>query len=135
MGKEMSATANLFEGFYILKNVLVSFLATAILLFLGAIAVTYLSVSEATIDVVVLSLTAICVGWGGFRASRHMGRQGLLSGVISGLVYMTFLYVIGAIIFGEFALSPDILRSVLIGAGCGGIGGVIGVNTKKRRRK
>ncbi len=135
MAKELSATSNLFEGFYILKNVLVSFLATAVLMFFGALAVTYFSVSEAFIDAIVLVLTSTCVFWGGFRSSRHLGKQGLLSGAVSGLVYMAFLYLIGAVIFGELAFTPQTLLSVGIGVGCGGIGGIIGVNTQKKRRK
>ncbi len=123
-----------FDVRYSLKNVCVSFLMTAILLFLSAIAVTYLSASEAVIDGLVLVITAVCVLWGGFRASRHLGRQGLLSGAVSGLVYMAMLYLIGSLIFGEISFSPQIGLSMLIGVGCGAIGGIVGVNTGRRRR-
>ena len=126
------------EGFfdvrYTLKNVCVSFLATAILLFVSAVAVTYLSVSEAVIDAVVLVITALCVCWGGFCASRHLGRQGLLSGAVSGLMYVALLYLVGSLIFGELTFAPATALSMLIGVGCGAVGGIIGVNTKKRRR-
>ena len=135
MAKELSGGTGLFQGFYILKNVIISFLATGVLMFLGALAVTYFSVSEATIDAVVMVLTAVCVAWGGFRASRHLGKQGLFSGALSGLTYMVFLYFIGAMIFGELTFAPQSLLSVAVGVGCGAIGGIIGVNTQKRRRK
>ena len=123
-----------FDVRYSLKNVCVSFLMTAILLFFSAIAVTYLSASETVIDALVFVITAVCVLWGGFRASRHLGRQGLLSGAVSGLLYMAMLYLIGSLIFGEISFSPQIGLSILIGAGCGAIGGIVGVNTRRRRR-
>lgn len=123
-----------FDVRYSLKNVIVSFLMTAILLFISAIVVTYLSASETVIDGLVLVITAFCVLWGGFRSSRHLGRQGLLSGAVSGLIYMTLLYFVGSLIFGELTFAPRIGLSMLIGVGCGAIGGIVGVNTKRRRR-
>ena len=134
MTKELPGENSIFDVVYTLKNVFVSFLTTAVLLFLSAVAVTYLSAPEAVIDAVVLVVTAFCVVWGGFRASRHLGRQGLLSGAVSGLVYVVLLYVLGALVFGEFAFASATALSMLLGIGCGAIGGIIGVNTKKRRR-
>ncbi len=134
MTKELPGENSIFDVVYAIKNVFVSFLVTAVLLFLSAIAVTYLSAPEPVIDAVVLVVTAFCVLWGGFRASRHLGRQGLLSGAISGMVYVVLLYLIGSLVFGKLTFASHTMLSMMIGIGCGAIGGIIGVNTKKRRR-
>ncbi len=135
MTKELSVSNNLFEGLYIFKNVLFSFLTNVILLFIGAVAMTYFSGSETAIDTVVYLFTAFSVLWGGFRASRHTGRQGLLSGAVSGMVYMALLYFIGMAVLGEFACSLNTLLFALAGIGCGVVGGILGVNFRKRRTK
>ena len=38
------------------------------------------------------------------------------------------------LVFGEFTFASSTALSMLLGIGCGAIGGIIGVNTKKRRR-
>lgn len=134
MTKDLPGGNSFFDVVYTLKNVCVSFLVTAILLFLSAVVVTYFSVPESVIDGIVLVITAFCVLWGGFRASRHLGRQGLLSGAVSGLIYVVLLYFIGSLIFGELTFAPATGLSMAIGVGCGAIGGIAGVNTKKKRR-
>ena len=134
MTKELPGERSIFNPVYTLKNVFTSFLATAILLFLAAVAVTYASAPEGVISAVVLVVTALCIVWGGFRASRYSGRQGLISGGVSGLVYVVLLYLVGSLIFGEFIFASGTLLTMLLGIGCGAVGGIIGVNTKKRRR-
>ena len=135
MAKELSGEVRLFDPMYMLKNVVVSFVATAILLLVAAILVTYLSATESVIDAAVLVVTAFCVRWGGFRAARHLGKQGLLCGAISGLIYVAVLYLFGSLIFGELSFHSQTLLSMALSVGCGAIGGIVGVNTGKRRRR
>lgn len=137
MAKELTGDNTLFDPVYWLKNVFVSFLATIVLLFLGAIAATYFAMPDSIIHIMVMVITALCVMWGGFRFALHLGRQGLVCGSISGLLYILVLYFLGAVIFGVPELGQAVILSALMSVFCGAAGGLIGVNLKpkKRRRK
>lgn len=134
MTKELTGGSRLFDPVYWLKNVLVSYLATLALLFGCAAAASCLAIPALATEIMVTAATALCILWGGFRAARHLGRQGLLCGAVSGLVYMALLSLLGMLILGGAAFSPARLVSIVLGAVCGALGGVIGVNTKTKRR-
>lgn len=134
MTKELSGENGLFHGFYLLKNLLVGIVATAILLFLSAMVLTCVPVSEQAEEAVVLAITLFCIAWNGFRAARHTGRRGLFSGGVSGLLYMAVLCLAGLLMFGNAAWDGKTALSLCLGIGCGAVGGIVGVNTKQRRR-
>ena len=137
MAKELTGDNTLFDPVYWLKNVLLSFLATIALLFLGAIAATYFAMPDSIIHIMVMVITALCVMWGGYRFSSRHGRQGLICGSISGLLYIIVLYIAGALIFKEFSFGMTVVISALMWILCGAAGGLVGVNLRrnKRRRK
>lgn len=135
MVKEATEKTSFFDVVYLCKNTLFCFLVTGVLLLIGAVFATYLSVAEWTIDILVLVLTAICVLVGGCRAAKHTGRQGLVQGGIFGAVYMMVLTLIGMIAYGSWTMSQEVWLSVLIGILCGAIGGMLGVNTKSKTKR
>ncbi len=134
MAKETTDTKT-FDGLFLLKNTLFGFLATGILLFVAAMAATYLGIPNPMIDLLVLLVTGIAVLWIGFRAARHTGKQGLLRGILAGFIYMVFLYLIGSLAFGEWSMETATGLSMLLGIGCGGIGGALGVGMKRKRKR
>ncbi len=135
MAKDAAEKNTFFDVVYLCKNTLFCFLVTGILLFLGAVVVTYLSVADATTELLVMILTAVCVFLGGFRAAKHTGRQGLVQGGILGIVYMTCLTLSGKLIYGDWSMNGTAWLSILIGILCGAIGGMLGVNTKSKRKR
>ena len=135
MAKELTSSSGILNAVYALKNVFFSFLGTIILLFIGAVAATYLTASETAISLTVAVITAACIMWGGFRSSRHFGRQGLICGALSGLLYVVLLYFIGSLVLGRISFNVATALSMLIGIGCGAIGGIVGVNTRSKRRR
>lgn len=135
MAKEATENRKFFDVAFGFKNILFCFLATGILLAVGAVIATYLSMTDRMAELLVMVLTGICVFLGGFRAAGHAGRQGLLQGALSGFVYMATLFLIGNLVYGEWATSGVSLLSVLIGTVCGAIGGILGVNKKQKRKR
>ena len=137
MTKEASAERVQPDIAFLCINTAIAFLMTGILLLIAAVAATYFALSESVTDGIVTVLTGFCVALAGFRAAGHAGRQGLLQGMLAGVIYMAFLYLAGSLIFGEFSFRTATLLSLLIGIGCGAIGGVFGVNagTKKKRKR
>ncbi|MBO5364322.1 MAG: TIGR04086 family membrane protein [Clostridia bacterium] len=135
MAKEATENSKFFDVAYGLKNILFCFLATGILLALGAVIATYLSMSDGMTELLVMIMTAACVFFGGFRAAGHAGRQGLLQGAVLGLVYMAILSLAGMLVYGEWSMSGASLISILLGVLCGAIGGMLGVNRKQKRKR
>ncbi len=135
MAKESTEKTPFFDVVYLCKNTLFCYLATGILLLVGALFATCLSVAEWTIELLVMILTAICVFWGGFRGAKHTGRQGLAQGGIFGAVYMAILTLVGMIICGNWSMDQGAWLSILIGILCGAIGGMLGVNTKSKVKR
>ena len=135
MARESTVEKSLFDFSFTLKNTIICLLATVILLFISAILATYLAMSEPIVDALVAVVTGICVLWSGFRAARHIGRQGLLCGIIAGVIYMLLVYFIGSLVFGDLVFDATTALSMVIGIGCGAIGGMIGVNAKSKRRR
>ncbi len=135
MAKELTGDNTLFDPVYWLKNVSVSFLVTIVLLFLGAIAATYFAMPDWVIHIMVTVITALCIMWGGYRFSSHHGRQGLICGSISGILYIMVLYIAGALIFKEFSFGMSVVISALMWVLCGAVGGLMGVNLKPKRRR
>ena len=124
-----------FDGLFLLKNTVFGFLATGIFLLVAALAATYFGISNPVIDLLVLLVTGISVLWIGFRAARHTGRQGLLQGILAGVTYLGFLYLIGSLSFGEWSMETTTGFSMHLGIGCGGIGGIFGANMKRKRKR
>ncbi len=135
MAKDGAGGSRTFDAVFAVKNTGISFLATGILLFLGAIAATYFAVSDMVVELLVIIITGICVLWCGFRAGRHTGRQGLLRGALAGLIYLGVLYLAGSLVTREISFQTTTALSMVIGVGCGAIGGMMGVNVKTKRKR
>ncbi len=135
MAKESTEKNSFFDVVFLCKNTLFCFLATGILLLLGAVLATYLSLADAMTDVLVIALTVLCIFSGGFRAARHAGKQGLIQGGISGFVYTTCLALAGMLVYGDWSMKGTAWLSILIGILCGAIGGILGVNAKPKRKR
>ena len=135
MAKEATEKTPFLDIMYLCKNTLFCFLITGVLLLIGAVAATYLSVAEGTIGLLVTILTDVCIFLGGFRGAKNSGRQGLVQGGIFGVVYMAILTLIGMLICGRWSMGQETWISILIGILCGAIGGMLGVNTKSKSKR
>ena len=124
-----------FDVGFTIKNTAVGFVLTISLLFISSVISVFAVLPEAIVSLLVAAVTYISIGVCGFRAARHLGRSGLLSGALSGLIYVIVLYLIGGIAFGDFGISYSSAITMLICVLCGAIGGVIGINTRSRRRR
>ena len=77
---------------------------------------------------------AIAVGsfCGGFASSRICGEKGMISGMISGIIFFLFLLATGGIIgIGDFGTGM-IIKAIMVTC-AGSLGGIIGVNYIKRK--
>jgi putative membrane protein (TIGR04086 family) len=78
-----------------------------------------------------ISLGSLC---GGFMASRLYRSHGFLLGLVTGLLFYVILYMIGAIMH-QADLNALLLLKIILSVLFGAVGGIIGVNFKRRRSK
>ncbi len=117
---------------YLVIGILISFAVTAIMLLLMSI---FMYFTDADADVV-STLSAVCLAVGSFVGSVFSSKakksQGLLTGLILSFIYFTIILII-SLIFGGKAFSVMSLLHGVIMLLSGGIGGILGVNSKQKQ--
>ena len=127
-------TENLGESGNNIKKILigsgVSIIITIIGLIIFASLLTYTSIAESTIPTVTIIITIISILIGSSICMSTVKKNGIVNGVLIGLIYIGFIYILSSIIEGNFALN---LKSIIMIIGAiiaGAVGGIIGVNRK-----
>ena len=65
-----------------------------------------------------------------FLCARKSSRRGFINGAISCIIYIGLLLLIGFFVFGNNIFSVNLLRIFGLSALVGGIGGILGINSK-----
>lgn len=125
----------MFDIAFMLKNIAVGFALSIALLFIASVITALACMPEVIINLIVAVVTYLSVGICGFRAARKAGRNGLLSGAVSGIVYSAVLYIIACIVFGKIGFSASSAATFGLCLMSGAIGGLVGINTRPKRRK
>lgn len=120
---------------YILSSAAVGFVLTIVLLFVASALAATACLPEAIVSLIVTAVTYLSVGVSGFRSARGIGRSGLISGAVTGLIYVTVLYLIGSIVSGNFMVSSSSAVNALICVLSGAVGGLIGINLRHKKRR
>ncbi len=123
-----------FDIVHTAKSVLISYAVSVILLFLLSVFATVMDMEGKTINIFITLVTCVSVALSGFMAARGTGKGGLINGIIAGMIYTVLLYLIGGLINGNVSFNMATVLALLLGIICGAFGGVLGVNTRKRRR-
>lgn len=81
-----------------------------------------------------MASVSLCVGGycGGYLCARKKRRNGLAMGVACGVIIFMIVMIFG-IVFAKAAIGVSSGGKLFFTMLCGAIGGVVGVNTKKRR--
>lgn len=82
----------------------------------------------------VLSIAALALGayFGGYICAKKYRKNGLLRGVVCGFIVFIIVMIIGSLFAGS-VIDLSSSSKLLIVIVTGGIGGAIGVNSKRRR--
>ena len=124
-------TVNVSKLKYILKGSVYSIVISLVLLFGFAICLTYTKLSENTMPIIVICITAISILIGSEVATAKLYRSGIFYGVLVGAIYMLFLYIVSSIITRNFSISTYAIAMIIASILAGAIGGIIGINRKK----
>lgn len=114
----------------ILKGSGVAIILTALLLIIYSALLTYTGISEDTMPVVIIVITALSILVGSFFSSMKIKKNGLTNGTLVGLIYILVLYLVSSIVSKNFGLSMYSIIMIIASAMAGAIGGIIAVNKK-----
>lgn len=101
---------------------------TLILALLLALILIFFHVENVVLGGLLMLITYLAIFSGGVYAGRIVGSKGWLNGGLLGFLYMMILLILGRILIPMELTSMLFLR-LLTGVLCGGLGGVLGVNT------
>lgn len=81
-----------------------------------------------------MSVIALCVGSfvGAYVASRKRRQNGLITGILTGVIIYIGILLLGVIIT-KTSTNIGFFPKLIIALICGAIGGVIGVNSRQKR--
>lgn len=118
-----------------IKNVVLCFSVTAVILFAVSCVAVGVNMPFDAVDLAVCVITYLCVVLCGFRSARRRGSNGLLTGALSGLLYALVLYIVSCVVSSKVFFGTSTALTFLICVLCGAIGGVVGINTNTKRRR
>ena len=117
----------------LISGVLIAYAITCIVFIGYAVLITYSSISEQNIPLVVTATSLISVVVAGFDAAKGAQNKGWLWGLLAGLVYVVILALIGLWVNKGFAMDSRTLTLLVLSLAGGGLGGVLGINFKRKR--
>ncbi|MCL2573385.1 MAG: TIGR04086 family membrane protein [Defluviitaleaceae bacterium] len=115
----------------LVMGVVIAYAITATAFIATAVGITYTSLQETTIPIIVMITCVVAVIIAGFDASRKAASRGWLWGMAAGGLYAVILILIIVWINGGFVLDSRKIILTLLSVVGGGIGGAIGINFKK----
>lgn len=116
----------------VLKSIIISYAFTFIVFAVFAAVITYTSFPETFTDTVVVITTVLAIIISGMAVSAGARSRGWLNGGIGGFVYMLLLLVLGVIFSDGAVFDMKDVFALLLGFVLGAVGGIIGINMKRR---
>ena len=120
----------------LLKGILIAYCITAAVFIAYSVLITYTSLGENYMSIVTAGTTIVAVVVAGFDAARGARSRGWLWGIAAGAVYALIFLLIMTFVQvkrGGFNYDSRTITLIVLALSGGGLGGVIGINLRKRR--
>ena len=114
----------------VLKGSAFSIVITLIGLLIYSIILSYTSVAESTIPTIIIIITGISILIGSTISTANIKKNGIVNGILVGLIYISLIYLLSSIITGNFLLNINSIIMIIVSVLTGAVGGIIGVNMK-----
>ena len=114
----------------LIKGSISSIIISVIFLFVYAIVLTYTTVPESTMPLVITVIIGVSILIGSSISSMKIKKNGFINGGVVGLIYMLFLCISSSMALSGFSINLNTLILIISGIVVGMIGGIIGVNIK-----
>lgn len=115
----------------ILKGVLVGLCVSLVGILLFAFILRFTSISDTIIAPVNQVIKGVSIFLGVFVGLKKHKEMGLLSGLLIGLLFTIFAFLVFSILDGHFTFDRTFLNDIVFGCVIGAICGIICVNLKK----
>lgn len=117
----------------IFTGIIISFFATLIFIILSAFAISLADVSEGVMQVISVLSVAFGAFIGGFFTSKLKREKGLVTGAVIGFLLFVLITIFSMIVSGASMTIFTALKFVASVVSAS-LGGVIGVNFKRKRK-
>lgn len=114
--------------FRICLGSIIAIVFTLLSLLIFSLILSSTSISENTITPVIIILSSISILAGSTISSRKIKQKGFINGLLVGLIYIAFIYLLSSIASGNFSLNLTSFIMIIASLAAGIIGGIIGVN-------
>ena len=114
----------------LISGVLVGYAITCIIFLAYSMLITYTSLTEEKMPLVVAGATLVSVIVAGFDSARGAENKGWFWGIMAGFIYaLILMFIMTLVLRGLFFDARTVTLFILSLAG-GGLGGVVGINFK-----
>ena len=113
-------------------GVLMGYAITCIIFLAYSMLITYTHMTEQNLPMVVAVTTLLSVMIAGFDTAKGAESKGWLWGMAAGLVYILILTILMMSVLQRFAVDTRTVTSVVLALAGGGMGGILGINLKRR---
>ena len=117
----------------IIKGSIISICITLVLIIAFSVLLTYTNISEDVIPIAIIIISMISIIIGSCLCMIRIKRNGIVNGMIIGIIYISTLYFLSSIIEGEFALNIKSFIMIICSIISGIVGGLIGVNIRNKK--
>lgn len=114
----------------IIKGSAFSIIITLIGLLIYSLILCYTSVAENTMPTTIIIITAISILIGSTISTSNIKKNGIVNGMLVGIIYIAIIYLISSIVTGNFLLNSNSIIMIIVSILTGALGGIIGVNKK-----
>ena len=118
--------------YIVAKGFVISLMLSIICILLYAILLVKSSIGENTIKPVIITITGISILIGSSISCLKIKKNGIINGIFIGGLYFIVLYILSSIAFCGFRFNLSSIIMIIIGMILGGVGGIIGVNIRKK---
>lgn len=116
----------------IAKGVLISIVVSLVSILFFAFIVKLFGLSDNSLKVVNQIIKVVSIMIGTFLGVKNDKEKGLVKGLLIGLLYTFFAFVIFSALNGNFSFGKSLLNDVIFGGITGAICGIITVNLKRK---
>ena len=112
-----------------LKAAAIAVVLTLAVFLVFAFILSYTPLSEGSIAYIAYITEILGAAVAGFIPAKRAGTKGLLTGALSGILYILIIWIIASLASDGFFIGRHILTMVAISVAAGAVGGISGVNT------
>ncbi len=113
------------------KGSIFSYIITGVVFIIYGLLLTYTDTTEKNMQLIVMITTVVSVLIGGIIASKGVNSKGLIFGMLVGIVYALIMVMVSFCILPTIKITSKMVMIIILSLSSGGIGGIIGINTKK----